>query len=308
MAKTTYNPNTGGMVLNTVMKSLGETLGGVVENTAAQAIQGVMNHQGNVVSAQAQAEQGAFNQASADLANSIDTGRLSNQYQFNSAMMSSANDFTANQWERAAQWNEAMWEKQAAFNAEQAQLQRDWQERMSNTSYQRAMEDMSKAGLNPILAYSNGGAQVPGGAAATVGGAQMSSAQSQMASGGIVGANAASENNYTGQAEWTAGILALLATAVNGFASAKEAEAKLNQMTGKDDVGDGFINGLSKSLTGSYKNTEGEHVSGMLENKLNGLKIGIREAINGKENEVKMIHDKRSNHKAYQFRLRHSKG
>ncbi len=52
-----------------------------------------------------------------------------------------------------------------AFNAQQAQKQMDFQERMSNTSYQRAMVDMRKAGLNPILAYKQGGAGTPSGAA-----------------------------------------------------------------------------------------------------------------------------------------------
>ena len=44
---------------------------------------------------------------------------------------------------------------------------------MSNTSYQRAVEDMRKAGLNPILAYANGGASTPGGSGATITGASM---------------------------------------------------------------------------------------------------------------------------------------
>lgn len=101
------------------------------------------------------------------------TSALKKDYDREQAVIQADRAFNAHQAQLQRDWQDAYYERSLAdsiasakqamdFSKSEREAAQAWQEMMSNSSYQRAVKDMKKAGINPILAYAQGGASTPG--------------------------------------------------------------------------------------------------------------------------------------------------
>lgn len=109
------------------------------------------------------------------------------------------------------------------FNSAEAAKTREWQQNMRQTQYQTAVSDLKAAGLNPMLAYQQGGAGTPSGATASS--SSMPQIGNKVAAALTAGAQAAQIMNLKAQTEKTQ------ADTEVSHATAKQVEAQTHLTT-----------------------------------------------------------------------------
>lgn len=181
---------------------------------------------------QAQASQALNMEKLIDMANSA----AQKQIDFQREMTNQTNAFNKQEAEinrafqqasadKAMQFSANEAEKARDFSSAEAAINRNWQEYMSNTAYQRAMKDMEKAGLNPILAaQTTSGASTPSGGIAHTSQGNSSSASGGQASG--VTASGAQANIGSAIQAYSSLMTSMLSSASNLYSQVISADLK----------------------------------------------------------------------------------
>lgn len=174
------------------------TAGGMYSANQANQTSAGNAYTANMTNMFMQAQNQGYNSAEAAASRQFNSDQAGITRDWQQGQREQAQQFTADETQRARNFNQMMAEGTNQFNAAEAQKNRDYQTQMSGSAYQRAIEDMKKAGLNPMLAYSQGGASTPSGSSASGVSASSPAGSSSAGGGATAGGATASSGGWAG--------------------------------------------------------------------------------------------------------------